>query len=82
MSIRILAIAALLALSTAGAQAGPAGARAPAPNDDPDPPFWIPPLKTIIANANSCAPNQAEAAWGAQNQLLGYACVSASANGD
>jgi hypothetical protein len=34
----------------------------------------------IIRNANDCAPDRAEAVWGAGSALLGYSCVTPSAN--
>jgi hypothetical protein len=34
----------------------------------------------IIHNANDCAPDRAEAVWGAGSALLGYSCVTPSAN--
>jgi len=34
----------------------------------------------IIHNANDCAPDRAEAVWGAGSALLGYSCVTPTAN--
>jgi hypothetical protein len=34
----------------------------------------------ITRNANECAPDVAEAKWGAGGALLGYSCVTPSAN--
>jgi hypothetical protein len=35
----------------------------------------------VIHNANDCAPDRAEPVWGAGSALLGYSCVTPSANG-
>jgi hypothetical protein len=34
----------------------------------------------IVRNANDCPPDRPEAVWGANGVLLGYACVTPSAN--
>lgn len=34
----------------------------------------------VIHNANDCAPDRAEAVWGPGQALVGYACVTPSAN--
>jgi hypothetical protein len=34
----------------------------------------------VIQNANNCAPDRAEAVWGAGSALAGYRCVTPSAN--
>ncbi len=34
----------------------------------------------VIHNANDCAPDRAEPVWGAGSALVGYACVTPSAN--
>ncbi len=34
----------------------------------------------VIQNANNCAPDVAEAVWGADSTLVGYRCVTPGAN--
>ena len=34
----------------------------------------------IVQNANVCPPDRAEAVWGAGSALLGYRCITPSAN--
>jgi hypothetical protein len=38
------------------------------------------PSNGITRNANDCPPDHAEAVWGADSALLGYTCVTPSAN--
>ena len=35
----------------------------------------------VVPNANLCAPDRAEPAWGENGVLLGYSCVPPTANG-
>ncbi len=69
----ILLIGAALALGCAGpasAQSGDAGRH---PEIDTFPQVRASP--GIYKSGNECAPDRAEAAWGANNRFLGYVCV-------
>ncbi len=75
-----LTIVALLWLSSAAyggsgnclaAATSPGGGQRPA-IDSTDPR----PSGHIVQNANECAPDQAEAVWGAHTNLLGYSCYN------
>jgi hypothetical protein len=39
------------------------------------------PARRLHQSGNSCAPDRAESVWSSTNQLLGYSCEPASANG-
>jgi hypothetical protein len=76
-------IALLCASSVACAQSDPRAYGARPQRDGQYPAVsspGLPPLGRIVRNANDCAPDRAEAVWGAGNAATGYACDD-SANG-
>jgi hypothetical protein len=83
--IKLAALMVLCFSSAAFAQSAPHHRhhrRAPAPVGDqysaiaPSPPM----ASGVTRNANDCAPDRAEAVWGAGSALVGYSCVTPNAN--
>jgi hypothetical protein len=74
----------VVVLSTV-AFAAAATARTPPQTDDPllraAPAISGAPGVGVFPNANECEPNTAEPAWSGDGRLLGYRCVTPSANG-